>query len=60
MLVFVVALAAGGSFAPAHPAGFALYAAILAAVLITVCLCKGESPRWRWGEKDRLTDKGKK
>lgn len=30
---------------------FNLYLGIICAVLITVCLLKGEPPRWRWGSR---------
>ena len=34
-----------------HPALFALHLTVMIAVLIIVCLLKGEKPGWHWGGK---------
>lgn len=51
MLAYVLLLAAGGFLLlPEHVGLFFGYIVILVAVLIIVCLLKGEKPRWRWGK----------
>ncbi len=35
---------------PLHPVRFLLTTLITVAVLILVCLLKGEPPSWRWGD----------
>jgi len=37
---------------PRHSALWIVSIAVLSAALFTVCLIKGEKPRWRWGNTD--------
>jgi hypothetical protein len=50
-----LALVGGTAFlmAPTHLALWIASTVILGAALFAVCLIKGESPRWRWGDSDR-------
>lgn len=36
-----------------HPFPFYIGLTIATAILILICLIKGEPPRWRWGDKKR-------
>jgi hypothetical protein len=47
-LVFGAALL----LAPRHFALWMVSIAVLGAALFVVCLIKGETPRWRWGDRD--------
>ncbi len=60
MALFLV-LQVGGAFAimgsgrkvpPIRVGGFVAYSFILAGLLVLVCWLKGETPRWRWGDKE--------
>ncbi len=53
LAAFVALLAVGGLVVlPGYgPAVFVGYTAMLCALLIAVCLAKGERPRWRWGSR---------
>ena len=48
-------LVAGTAFLmmPAHLALWIASTAVLSTALFVVCLIKGETPRWRWGDRDR-------
>jgi len=37
---------------PRHPALWIVSLVVLVAALFIVCLIKGETPRWRWGDSD--------
>ena len=56
-VVFVawLALISGTAFllAPRHFALWMASLAVLSTALFIVCLIKGETPRWRWGESER-------
>ena len=56
-VVFAVwlGLVSGTAFllAPTHLALWLASIAVLSAALFVVCLIKGETPRWRWGESER-------
>jgi drug/metabolite transporter (DMT)-like permease len=57
VLIAFVGLVAGGAFLlPPRKvlAAFLAYVAVLVVALVAVCWLKGEPPRWRWGEGDRL------
>jgi hypothetical protein len=38
---------------PSHEALFALFVVGMIVILLVVCFAKGESPGWRWGDRDR-------
>ena len=40
-------------FLPQRAATFAIATLVLTALLVAVCLVKGEPPAWRWGDRDR-------
>lgn len=52
MLGFFGAVFGGLPVAEQNPELFAGYAATLVAVLVLICYWKGETPRWRWGDRD--------
>jgi hypothetical protein len=43
----------GSSLLPNHPGLFASFVVAMIAIVLTVCLAKGEPPRWRWGDRDK-------
>jgi len=50
LLLSLVALGlAARALMPQQPAKFALVTALIVAVLLVICLLKGEPPAWRWG-----------
>ena len=50
-LVWWVLLGGGGIFiAPRSIPLYVVYAVVLGVALVSVCLMKGEKPRWRWGK----------
>ncbi len=54
MLAFAACeLGLGLRFLPSRVPTFAIGSLVLTALLIAVCLVKGEPPAWRWGERDR-------
>src|SRR5689334_6531628 len=54
VLAVWLALLGGSAFLlmPRHFALWIVSIAILTVALFVVCLIKGETPRWRWGERD--------
>jgi hypothetical protein len=51
MAAWLVLLGGGGFLiAPRSVGSFVFYAVILSIGLFSVCLTKGEKPRWRWGK----------
>jgi hypothetical protein len=44
---------AGTSLVQGHPGVLALWVGAMVAVMLAVCLAKGEPPRWRWGDRDK-------
>ena len=51
LAVWLGVVVAGASFlAGRHWGGFAIFMALMAALLVGICYAKGESPRWRWGK----------
>ncbi len=55
VLAVWLALISGSAFllAPRHFALRMASLAVLSTALFVVCLIKGETPRWRWGDSDR-------
>jgi hypothetical protein len=54
LVVWVAALILGATvfFRPnRHVVGFYVYEAIMIGALIAICWAKGETPKWRWGNK---------
>lgn|ERR1039458_2758578 len=43
--------------APRHFALWIVSMAVLSAALFVVCLIKGETPRWRWGGRERQPER---
>jgi uncharacterized membrane protein YhaH (DUF805 family) len=57
-IVWITALTVGStvfgrSLLPTHPGLYALFVIAMVAILVAVCLAKGEPPRWRWGGDDQ-------
>ena len=54
-LIAWLAVLVGGSqwLMPRHAALYALFIVGMIAIMLVVCFAKGESPRWRWGDRDR-------
>jgi purine-cytosine permease-like protein len=53
MLSWLVALIVGGTVLTArHPDWFVVFAFAIGGVLVAICYWKGESPSWRWGDKE--------
>ncbi len=50
IFAYVIAFVVGTPLIRAHPAYFTIYIGALSTGLILICLWKGESPRWRWGD----------
>ena len=49
---FIMALAAGVPLLRKEPLGFVVYCFALLAVLVVICLLKGEKPHWSWGKRE--------
>lgn len=49
VLVYFAGLLGGQPFAQYHVGGFLAYAFGLTALLVAICIWKGEAARWRWG-----------
>ena len=51
VVVFIYAAALiGPSSSFGHGGLFITYACALSALLVAICIWKGEAPRWRWGK----------
>jgi hypothetical protein len=51
LTVWIGLVAAGASFlAGRNWVGFAIFMALMVALLIGICYATGEPPRWRWGK----------
>jgi hypothetical protein len=51
LLAYFILLGAGGVLLlPKHPGLFLGCVGILVTVLVSICLLKGEKPRWHWGK----------
>ena len=56
LIAFIGLVVAGAFLFPPRKvlAAYLVYVAVLAVALIAICWLKGEPPRWRWGEDNRL------
>jgi len=53
MIAWLLALIGGATALTAnHPDWFVAYAFAISGVLVAICYRKGESPSWRWGDKE--------
>jgi hypothetical protein len=53
---YIVAVVGGLAVFPTkeRPWYFLAYILVVTAALVAVCAWKGEPPRWRWGDKERI------
>jgi len=52
VVFFMLVIGGAARLLPRHEeVKFALYTALLSALLVVVCWITGEPPRWRWGGK---------
>ncbi len=51
LAVWTLFLCAGSLLLPHHMGIYVAYTVVLSVILIVICYCKGEKPRWRWGKE---------
>jgi uncharacterized membrane protein YhaH (DUF805 family) len=54
-IIWVMTIVGLGSWiATRSMVGYFVFIAVMVTVIVGVCYAKGEPPRWRWGDKQRL------
>jgi hypothetical protein len=50
LILWIVIVLFGGAILAVHSwIGYAVFMAVMAGLLVSICCAKGEAPQWRWG-----------